>query len=320
MEAGERRCGPESVYADTEAAAFNSPQLDVRESGWENKQTKKNLPSRMSAGPVSFCSIARIPLSQASSAVGHGKKGTPPPDGPTTMDPVPSPCPRPAWAAPGFNRFPLEPRLGRSFTPTVGGAGSARPAVRTPSPPRRAAQSAEPESGARSRSRSRGGSREDADKALRFAAPAEVAALVAAAAEDRVSLTHPVRTGAERDQSGWSPCRSPSPSPSRSPTGAGAGRAGGRSLRASAASSAAARLRATRRPRGRGRACGSTLLLPPSSSPFSLPPSRLPGSSDSSGAGTAAVGTRSLPRVFSPDSRLGDSSSNRVRGRVRAPA
>lgn len=120
--------------------------------------------------------------------------------------PVPSPASlSPPWASLGFNRFSLEPKLGRSFTPGAQGASPARPArpdsgrcgsraVRRSSP----SGSAEP--GSRSLSRSR--SCEDADKAERLRAAAEAAAMVAVAVGDPSATyragARPGRAGAER--------------------------------------------------------------------------------------------------------------------------
>lgn len=137
---------------------------------------------------------------------------------------------------------------------------------------------------------------------------------MAAAAEDRVPLTHQVRTRPSGTRTGGARARARAraaarPEPERS----------GRSFPPCARRLLCRRAAPRRPPAPReGARRGSTLLLPPSFSPSFLSPSRLPGSSGSLGAGTTAVGTRSLGSCL--DSGLGDSSSNRVRGRVRAPA
>lgn len=215
--------------------------------------------------------------------------------------PLPTGPRSPPWAAPSINRFSPEPKLGRSFTP-----GACRAAPRSPR-----SRVAEPRSSSRTRSQSC----EDADKAWRLgvAVAAEVAAMVAAAAEGSGATypagARPGRAGTEQVEPG------PPPEPGRE--GSGEGQAAATSVRPPPPLPPR---RAARRPRGRGRASGSTLPRqpPPRAPSFFLPPSRLPVSS------VAARGRRRRLRGHSRGSCTGSgirrSSSSCVPGRARAPA
>lgn len=153
---GKRRPGKGGVVSAASMRALKPPSA-FRTGTRRSRRSLENqtLSSRMSAEPSpalsslfsgqnphqSFCQ-APAPARRPAQDQGESPDGR---KGPGTGS---VPRPRPP-APPGFNRFSLERKLGRSFIPGAERAGPVRPEPLVRSLPRRAGQPAEPEPRAR---------------------------------------------------------------------------------------------------------------------------------------------------------------------------